>query len=81
MMSKARFDKAFTAFIRRSEEKILPQTFFQVLAEIERERTDKVIELRARVVGGKLKFAPSAEVSVQDDVIVIGNQRIIVKVS
>lgn len=80
-MSKARFDKAFAEFIRRGEEKITPRTFFQILAEIERERVQKTIELRAKIVEGKLQFEPSPEVSVHDNEIVLGNQRIVVNVS
>jgi hypothetical protein len=80
-MSKARFDKAFAEFIRRGEEKITPKTFFQILAEIERERVQRTIELRARIVEGKLQFEPSPEVSVHDNEIVLGNQRIVVNVS
>lgn len=79
-MSKARFDKAFAEFIRRGEERITPKTFFQILAEIERERVQRTIELRAKIVEGKLQFEPSPEVSVHDNEIVLGNQRIVVKV-
>lgn len=80
-MSKAKFDKAFARFIRRPDEKITPPTFYETLAEIEQERAEKVIELRARIVAGQLRFAPSAELSVRDNEILLGNQRIIVKVS
>ncbi|MBI1930559.1 hypothetical protein HYR99_40725 [Candidatus Poribacteria bacterium] len=80
-MSKACFDKAFAAFIRRGEEKVTPRTFFQVLAEIERERVQKTIELRAKIVDGGLQFEPSPEISVHDNEIVLGNQRIVVNIS
>ncbi len=80
-MSKAKFDKAFARFIRQSEEKISAPTFFHTLAEIEQERTEKVIELRARIVAGQLQFVPSPDLSVHDNEIVLGKQRIIVKVS
>lgn len=80
-MSKPRFDKAFAAFIRRGEEKVTPKTFFQVLAEIERERAQRTIELRAKIVEGELQFEPSTEIFVHRNEIVWGNQRIVVKVS
>jgi hypothetical protein len=80
-MSKKRFDKAFAGFIRRGEEKITPQTFFQTLAEIERERTQKTIELRADIVDGQLQFAPSPDISVRGNEIIVGRQRIVVHVS
>jgi hypothetical protein len=80
-MGKARFDKAFTQFIRRGEETIAPKTFFHVLAELEKERVQRTIELRAKVVGGKLQFEPSPELAVHDNEILVGDQRIVVKVS
>jgi hypothetical protein len=80
-MSKARFDKAFAMFIRRGAEKIMPKNFFQILAEIEQERVQKTIELQAKIVEGQLQFEPSSEISVHDNEIIFGNQRIVVKIS
>jgi hypothetical protein len=80
-MNKARFDKAFGRFIRTEEPPITPETFFQVLAESERERIPNTIELRATIVEGQLQFEPSSEISVHDNEIVLGNHRIVVKVS
>jgi hypothetical protein len=80
-MSKKRFDRAFAKYIRRGEEKITSPMFFQVLAEIERERTQKTIELQAEIVDGQLRFAPSPEISVHENEIVLGDQRIVVRVS
>jgi hypothetical protein len=79
-MSKSRFDQAFASFIRRGEEKITPKTFFQILADIERERVQRTIELQAKIVEGKLQFEPSPEISVHDNETVLGNQRIVVNV-
>ena len=79
-MSKKRFDQAFAKFIRSSEEKITPQSFFQVLAEIERERAQKTIELQAEIVDGQLQFAASPELSVHGNEILLGQQRIVVHV-
>jgi hypothetical protein len=80
-VNKRRFDKAFDHFIRRAEEKTSPRTFLQVLAEIEQERVQKPIELRARMVGGQLQFEPSPDVRVEGNEILVGNQRIVVRVS
>jgi hypothetical protein len=80
-MSQARCDKAFAKFIRRGKEKITPKTFFQVLAEIEKERVPRTIELRANIVEGQLLFEPSPEISVHDNEIVVGHQRIKVRIS
>ncbi|MEK7830101.1 MAG: hypothetical protein AAB401_03400 [Acidobacteriota bacterium] len=80
-MSKQRFDQAFTQFIAQDEEQITPPTFFQTLAEIERERTTKTIELQAEMVNGQLQFTPSPELSVRGNEIVLGEQRIVVHVS
>jgi hypothetical protein len=48
-MSKSRFDKAFAAYLRGSEEIITPKTFFQVMSELEQECVQRTIELRAKV--------------------------------
>ena len=80
-MSKQQFDKAFAKFIGQRGEKITPPTFFQVLAEIERERTQKTIDLQAAIVDGQLRFAPSPELSVHANEIWLGNQRIVVHVA
>lgn len=80
-MNKTRFDKAFVQFMRCGEEAITPRTFFQLLAEIERERVQKTIELRAKIIEGQLQFEPSTEIAVHDNEIVWGNQRIVVKMS
>ena len=80
-MSKARFDKAFAAFIRRGEDKITPTTFFQLLKEIEQERVQQTIELRAKIVEGQLQFESSPDLYVHHNEIIVGRQRIVVKVS
>jgi hypothetical protein len=80
-MNKFRFDKAFGQFIRPPEEKITPKTFSQVLTEIEQERAQKTIEVRARIVGGQLQFEPSSEVQVQGNEILVGKQRIAIRLS
>jgi hypothetical protein len=77
-MGKARFDKAFSKFLSGGEERVTPKTFFQLIEEIEQERARKTIQLRAKLVGGKLKFKPSPEVAVHENEIVVGNQRIVV---
>ena len=80
-MNKARMDKMFHDFIQRDEEQITHDLFFQILAEIEREHVEKTVELRAKVIGGKLRFEPSPEVFVHENEILCGNQRIVVQVS
>jgi hypothetical protein len=80
-VSKARFDKAFEQFINRGEEKVTPRAFFEILKEIEQERAQRTIELRAKVVRGRLQFEPSPDVSVRANEIFVGNQRIVVHVS
>lgn len=80
-MNKQRFDKAFAGFLKHGEEKISSKTFFQILAAIEQERTQRTIELQAKIIAGKLQFEPSTEIHVQDNEIIFDNQRIVVKVS
>ncbi len=80
-MSKARFDKAFARFLAGGQEQISPKSFFQVLDEIERHRPQRTIELRARIVGRRLRFEPSDALPVNGNTIFIGDKRIIVQVS
>ena len=80
-MSKKRFDKAFTKFLQGGDEKISPKTFFEVLEQIERDRIQHTIELRAKIVGQELQFEPSPEISVHGNEIRLGDKRIVVKVS
>jgi hypothetical protein len=80
-VNQARRDNVFKDFLGRGEEKITPKTFFQVLAELERDRPRRTIELRAKLVGGKLQFEPSPDLSVHDNEIVVGSQRIVVQLS
>jgi len=80
-MNKDRFDKAFEKFVRNGDDRITPRTFFDILAAIERERVERTIELRAKIIEGKLHFEPSIEVFVHDNEIVLGRQRIVVELS
>ncbi len=80
-MSKKRFDQAFAQFIQQDDAQITPSTFFETLAEIERERAPRTVELQAAIVDGQLQFAPSPELSVHANEIRLGNQRIIVHVA
>jgi hypothetical protein len=79
-MDKERFDKAFEHFIEEGNEKVTPKTFFEVLADIEKERAQRTVELRAFIDNGKLKFLPTEDISVRDNEIILGNQRILIKI-
>jgi hypothetical protein len=79
-MDKERFDKAFEHFIEEGDEKITPKTFFEVLADIEKERVLRTIELRAFIVNGELKFFPTEDISAHDNEILLGNQLIKIKI-
>jgi len=54
-MNETRFDKAFSNFIRGDGERLTTKKFFEVFAEIETRRVDQTIELKAKVVDGKLQ--------------------------
>ena len=79
-MDKERFDQAFEHFIKEGDEKITPKTFFEVLADIEKERVKRTVELRAFIDNGELKFLPTEDISVHDNEIILGNQRISIKI-
>jgi hypothetical protein len=78
-MEKVRFDKAFAKFIHHGDDKIKPTTFFRILAAIEQERIERTINLRAKIIEGKLHFEPSPDISVHDNEIILGSQRIVVE--
>jgi hypothetical protein len=80
-VNKQTIDKIFGSFIRLGEPTVAPKTFFQILEEIEQERGRRTIELKAKVVRGKLQFEPSSELTVKDNEILVGTQRIVVRVS
>ena len=63
-----------------SEEKITPTSFYQTPREIGREQAE-VIELQASIVGRQSRLVPSPDISVHHNEIVLGNHRIIMKVS
>ncbi|MBI1923272.1 hypothetical protein HYR99_03375 [Candidatus Poribacteria bacterium] len=80
-MDKKRFDQAFEHFIEKGDEKITPKTFFEVLADIEKERAQRTVELQAVIGKDKeLKFLPTEDISVHDNQIILGNQRILIKI-
>jgi hypothetical protein len=80
-MNKKRYDKAFTHFLGRDVEKITPKTFFEVLAQTEPERIQQTIEVQAKMVDGKVHFLPTPALSVHENEIVVGNQRIVIRLS
>jgi hypothetical protein len=80
-MSKRRFDKAFSKFIDAGELRLTAKSFFEVLADIESQRIERTIDLQAKVVGGQLRFEPSSEISVHENEIVLGNQRLVVRLT
>ena len=70
-------------FIEEGDERITPQTFFEVLADIEKERAQGTIELGAVIDENQaLKILPTEEISVHDNEneIILGHQRILIKI-
>jgi hypothetical protein len=57
----------------RRPKRITPGAFFQTLAEIESERVQKTIELRAKSIDGQLHFTPSPELFIEGNKVIIGN--------
>lgn len=66
-------------------DEIPASTFFELLFAKSVERTNKTFEIEGRIVDGKIVFilpkAPDANVHVQDNQIVIGEQRIVIKLA
>lgn len=87
-MSYDEVDSLMNRFIDRSsqqDDELSATSFFELLFARAAERAQQTLEVNGRVVNGQLVLAlpeqPAIDLYVQDNQIVIGNQRIIVNLS
>ena len=87
-MSYNELSSLMDSFIERSSKQsgeMSATTFFELLFERAAQRAQKTFEVEGRIVNGQLVFAlpniSSSSLYVQDNQIVIGEQRIIIKLS
>jgi len=77
-MTEKSWDEIFNNFIEREDDQITPEKFFDILEEISEAKVKHTIELKAKLVEGKLKFEPATEVVVKGNEILFGENRIVV---
>ena len=69
------FNRLVTDFIAREDDRIEPSTFLKAMAELERNRGIKELELTGRVVGGEIIFDTPAPIPVINNTIYIGDMK------
>ncbi|MEK7830050.1 MAG: hypothetical protein AAB401_03145 [Acidobacteriota bacterium] len=69
------FNRLVTDFIAREDDRIEPSTFLKAMAELERNRGIKEVELTGRVVGGEIIFDTPAPIPVINNTIYIGDMK------
>ncbi|HIE30182.1 TPA: hypothetical protein EYP66_23200 [Candidatus Poribacteria bacterium] len=77
-MTEKSWDEIFNKFIEREDDQITPSRFFDILEEISEAKIKRTIELKAKLVEGKLEFEPTPEVVVKGNEILFGENRIVV---
>ena len=77
-MTEKNWDEILNNFIEREDDQITPSKFFDILEEISDARVKRTIELKAKLVEGKLEFEPTSEVVVKGNEILFGSNRIVV---
>lgn len=77
-MTEKSWDEILNNFIQREDDQITPSKFFDILEEISEAKVKRTIELKAKLVEGKLFFEPTPEVVVKGNEILFGSNRIVV---
>lgn len=78
-LSDQEFDCLIEGFLARPDDPVAPTTFLSALREFLQERTAKVVELTAEVIGEQLRFDPTTAASVQGNEFLFGDTRFVVK--
>ena len=80
-MSRFYLDDQFEAYLARDDDLLTGRQFFDILAEIERQRTQETIEVTLRLVNGQIEFQPSSRIRTQGSELWVDDKRIVVKVA
>jgi hypothetical protein len=75
-MNEDEFNALIENFIERGEDQITPQTFFEVMADIAEERSQREVELSGRVVNGEIIFDQPAALPVGANTLYVGDTKI-----
>ncbi len=75
-MNDAEFDALVGQFIERGEDRVTPQTFMQVMADVAEQRSQHEVELLGRVVNGEIIFDTPAPLPVGNSTLYVGDTKI-----
>jgi hypothetical protein len=70
------FNQLINNFITREDDRIEPSTFLKAMAEVERKRAVKEVELTGRVVSGEIIFDMPTPLPVDNNTIYVGDTKI-----
>ena len=79
-LSAEEFKELVENFIQREDDRIEPSTFLKAMEELERQRSEKTIELTGRWEKGEIIFDEPAPVPVGRNTIFIGEAQVILKI-
>ncbi|MBM3242312.1 hypothetical protein FJZ31_39090 [Candidatus Poribacteria bacterium] len=78
-LSVEEFDDLIENFINRGDDRIELSTFLKAMAEIEKEKTFRVVELSGEFANGEVIFDTPSLLTVQNNEITVGDTKIVLK--
>ncbi len=75
-MDEAEFDVLVEHFIKRGEDRVMPQTFLQVMTDVAAQHSQHEVELSGRVVNGEIIFDVPASLPVSNNTLYVGDTKI-----
>ena len=75
-LSTDEFNQLVDEFITREDDRIEPSTFLKAVAELERRRAAREVELTGRVVNGEVIFDPPAPLPVETNTLYVGDTKV-----
>ncbi len=73
------FNQLIDHFIAREDDRIEPSTFLKAVAELERKRAVKAVELTGRFVNGEIIFDTPASLPVEKNTLYVGETKVTLK--
>ena len=73
------FNQLIDNFITREDDRIEPSTFLKAMAELERRRTVKEVELTGSVVNGEVIFDTPAPLPVGTSTLYVGDTKVMLR--
>jgi uncharacterized protein with ParB-like and HNH nuclease domain len=78
-LSVEEFDDLIENFINRGDDRIELSTFLEAMAEIEKEKTLRIVELSGKFTNGEVIFDALSPLTVQNNEIIVGDTKIVLK--